>query len=108
MDGNKELEADAQLCINSPYGKWGYNPYKQRVIYSNINRQVLTLRVWSIKILNENVALASVQESNEYTEHAKSNVYISIFVNVYAHLKLYKEELEPLSHLLIWIMYNVV
>ena len=29
-DGNKGLEAIAKLCINSPYGKWGYNPSKAK------------------------------------------------------------------------------
>ena len=26
QEGNKGMEAIAKLCINSPYGKWGYNP----------------------------------------------------------------------------------
>ena len=30
VDGNKGLEAIAKLCINSPYGKWGYNPSKAK------------------------------------------------------------------------------
>ena len=38
----------------------------------------------SIGIINGDVAMASVQENNEYTEHHKSNVYISIFVTAYA------------------------
>ena len=34
----------------------------------------------SSNILNNNVALTSVQDSNKYTEHFKSNLYIPTFV----------------------------
>ena len=30
VESNKGLEAIAKLCINSPYGKWGYNPSKAK------------------------------------------------------------------------------
>ena len=46
----------------------------------------------SINILNKDVALASVQESNKYTEHSNSNVHI-----------LYKEAMEPLGHIALYL-----
>ena len=65
----------------------GYNPSKA------IGSCIVTARdefsrylfgIWnkvSVNILSQDVALASVQETNEYTEHAKSNVYISTLVS---------------------------
>ena len=47
----------------------------------------------SIKSINVDVSMASVQENNEYTEYEKPNMYISTFVTAYARLKLYEDEL---------------
>jgi hypothetical protein len=38
-----------------------------------------------------------VGDKDAYTEHVKSNVYISAFITAYARLKLYEEALEPLG-----------
>jgi len=108
VDGNKGLEAIAKLCINSPYGKWGYNPSKakgSRIVTETDEFARYMFGIWnevSINIINKDVALASVQETNEYTEHGKSNVYISTFVTAYARLKLYEEAMEPLGKLVLY------
>ena len=56
----------------------------------------------SVNILGQDVALAFVHKTNEYTEHAKSNVYISTFVTAYVRLKLYEEAMGPLSRLVLY------
>ena len=112
VDGNKGLEAIAKLCINSPYGKWGYNPSKakgSRIVTETDEFSRYMFGIWnevSINILNKDIALASVQETNEYTEHSKSNVYISTFVTAYARLKLYEEAMEPLGKLVLYFRYR--
>ena len=50
----------------------------------------------TLDIINEEVAIARVNESNDMTEHVKSNVYISAFITWYSRLKLY-ELLERLQ-----------
>ena len=108
QEGNKGLEAIAKLCINSPYGKWGYNPSKakgSRIVTETDDFFKYLCGAWnevSINIINDDVAMASVQENNEYTEHEKSNVYISIFVTAYARLKLYEDALEALGRRVIY------
>ena len=57
----------------------------------------------SIKSINVEVSMASVQENNEYTEYEKPNMYISTFVTAYARLKLYEDELEALDRRVIYI-----
>jgi hypothetical protein len=102
-DGNKGREAIAKMCINGPTGKWGYNAAKQkgtRIVTKTDEFFEYFFGSWnhvSINVINTEVALASVEENDEYTEHAKSNVYISAFITGYSRLKLYNEALEPLS-----------
>ena len=57
----------------------------------------------SIKSINVDVSMASVQDNNEYTEYEKPNMYISTFVTAYARLKLYEDELEALDRRVIYI-----
>ena len=44
----------------------------------------------TIDIINEEVALAFVNETNDMTEQIKSNAYISAFLTGYLRLKLYE------------------
>ena len=108
MNGNKGLEAIAKLCINSPYGKWSYNPTKakgSRIVTEPDDFFWYLCGAWnkvSINIINEDVAMAAVQQNNEYTEHEKSNMYISVFVTAYARMKLYEDALEPLGRCVLY------
>ena len=51
----------------------------------------------TLNIINDDVAIAAVAENDEFTEHAKSNVYISAFITAYSRHKLYEEALHPLG-----------
>jgi G:T-mismatch repair DNA endonuclease (very short patch repair protein) len=101
-EGNKGLKQVAKLCLNSFYGKFGFNIEKQH--QTKVVRSLQQL--WSLmnscytrcstNIINDGVAIASYNAYDEYTEHEKSNVYIAAFVTTYARLKLY-EALEFLN-----------
>ena len=100
--GNKGLEAIAKMCINGPAGKWGFNPAKQkavRIVTETAEFFKYLCGVFeecTLDIINEEVAIARVNETNDMTEHVKSNVYISAFITGYSRLKLY-ELLEQLQ-----------
>ena len=51
----------------------------------------------NINFITDDCAAMSVGENTIYTEHAKSNVYISAFITGYARLKLFDEALDPLQ-----------
>ena len=105
---NKGREAIAKMCINGPTGKWGFNPAKQkgsRIITQTDEFFKYFWGAWdhvSLSLIDDNVCLASVEESDEYTEHRRSNVYISAFITGYSRLKLYNEALEPLDRLVLY------
>ena len=42
----------------------------------------------SLTLITDDVALATVCENDEFTEHTRSNVYISAFITCYSRLKL--------------------
>ena len=69
LNGNKGLEAIAKLCINSPYGKWSYNPTKakgSRIVTEPDDFFWYLCGAWnkvSINIINEDVAMAAVQKN---------------------------------------------
>ena len=48
------------------------------------------LKEVTLGIINEEVASARVNETNNMTEHAKSNVYIFDFITGYSRLKVYE------------------
>ena len=102
-EGNKGLEAIAKLCINGPTGKWGFNPEKQkstRLVTECDEFYSYLCGSWErvdINIITDDCAAMSVGENTIYTEHAKSNVYISAFITGYARLKLFDEALDPLQ-----------
>lgn len=100
-EGNKGRAELAKLMINSPTGKWGFNPGKQRSTRLVDNHQDFfkyLLGVYtrcSIDIFNEYVALVNVQENDELSTHGKSNVYIAAYITAYSREKLYREALIP-------------
>ena len=51
-----------------------------------------------LNIVNEEVAYESLSENDEFTEHAKSNVYIASFITAYSRVKLYTEAIFPLGN----------
>ena len=69
LNGNKGLEAIAKLCINSPYGKWSYNPTKakgSRIVTEPDDFFWYFCGAWnkvSINIINKDVAMAAVQQN---------------------------------------------
>jgi hypothetical protein len=91
------------MCINAPTGKWGYNPEKAkstRIVCDPAEFYRYLVGRWekvSVNMINQEVCLVNCEEFDEYTEHGKSNVYISAFITGYARLKLYEEALEPLG-----------
>ena len=102
-EGNKGLEAIAKMCINGPTGKWGFNPSKAkatRLVTETDEFFKYLCGTWeevTLNIINDDVAIAAVAENDEFTEHAKSNVYISAFITAYSRHKLYEEALHPLG-----------
>ena len=84
------------MCSNGPTGKWGFNPAKQKpvqIVQEAADFFKYLCGVWdeaTMDIINEEVALTRVNETNHMTEHNKSNVYISAFITGYLYLKLYK------------------
>ena len=50
-----------------------------------------------MNIINNNAAVASIPDQDEYTLHCASNVYIASFITSYARVKLYKDALLPLG-----------
>jgi G:T-mismatch repair DNA endonuclease (very short patch repair protein) len=103
LDGNKGLETIAKMCINSPTGKWGFNPSKQKrnelvtdgdtfFRYLCGDYEHLTMA-----LVNNDVCLATIQENDTMTEHDKSNVYISAYITAYARCKLIDDVFVPLN-----------
>ena len=102
QDGNAGLKSVAKLCLNSFYGKFGFNIEKQHK--TKIVRDAQEM--WNIMnsrytrcstaVINEAVAISSFNPYDQYTEYAKANVYIAAYVTAYARLKLY-EVLEILQ-----------
>ena len=102
QDNNAGLKTIAKLCLNSMYGKFGYNIENQNKIEIVTKRS----RLWEMMtgkytradfdIINDNVCVAKLQVNDRYSEHYKSNVYIATYVTAYACLKLY-EALELLG-----------
>lgn len=101
-DKNPGMKQVAKLCLNSFYGKFGFNIENQnstRIIRSH-------KQLWSIvhgsytkatvDVINDKVAVGTFHINDEYTTHQKSNVYIAAYVTAYARLKLY-EALELLQ-----------
>lgn len=103
LAGNKGREAIAKMCINGPTGKWGYNPSKERACkVIRDSAELFSLFIGSYEKLNMNfingdVCMVKSEESSEYTEHSRSNVYISAFITAYSRDKLYAEALQPLN-----------
>jgi DNA polymerase elongation subunit (family B) len=102
QENNKGLKQVAKLCLNSFYGKFGFNIMNQS--HTSIIRTHQQL--WKIlkgsytrataEVINDAVAIANFHNNDEYTIHQKSNVYIAAYVTAYARLKLY-EALEILQ-----------
>ena len=107
-EGNKGLEAIAKMCINGPTGKWGFNPEKQkgtRLVTECEEFYRYLCGSWehvNVNVITDEAATVSVHENSEFTEHQRSNVYISAFITAYARLKLFNEALDPLKHLVLY------
>ena len=99
---NPGLKQVAKLCLNSFYGKFGFNVENQsntkiirshkqlwNIVHGSYNRA-------TVDVINDMVAIGNFHINDEYTTHQKSNVYIAAFVTAYARLKLY-EALEILQ-----------
>ena len=101
-DKNPGLKQVAKLCLNSFYGKFGFNIENQsntKIIRSH--KQLWNIVHGSFKratadVINDKVAIGNFHINDEYTTHQKSNVYIAAYVTAYARLKLY-EALEILQ-----------
>ena len=101
-DKNPGLKQVAKLCLNSFYGKFGFNVENQsntKIIRSH--KQLWNIVHGSFKratadVINNSVAIGTFHSNDEYTTHQKSNVYIAAYVTAYARLKLY-EALEILQ-----------
>jgi hypothetical protein len=102
QEKNPGMKQVAKLCLNSFYGKFGFNIENQnstKIIRSH-------KQLWSIvngsytrstvDVINNHVAVGTFHLDDEYTTHQKSNVYIAAYVTAYARLKLY-EALEILQ-----------
>ena len=79
------------MCINGPTGKWGFNPGKQkgtRIVRETADfyRYLCGWSEVSLTLITDDVALATVSENDEFTEHTRSNVYISAFITCYSRL----------------------
>ena len=55
-----------------------------------------------INIITDGAATVQVEDNNAFTEHSKSNVYISAFITAYSRLKLYHEALDKLKSLVLY------
>ena len=99
---NPGMKQVAKLCLNSFYGKFGFNIENQNstkiirshkqlwsIIHGSYNRA-------TVDVINDKVAVGTFHINDEYTTHQKSNVYIAAYVTAYARLKLY-EALELLQ-----------
>jgi hypothetical protein len=101
-EGNSGLKSLAKMCINAPTGKWGENPANYQT-NEFIESAEDFLKCWlapqemDITIINQNTALVSKKDHDEYSQYKKGNVYISTFITAYARLKLYEDALEPLQ-----------
>jgi hypothetical protein len=102
QDKNPGLKQVAKLCLNSFYGKFGFNVMNQdctkiirnqKQLWSVINS---SYKRSNVDVINNAVAVATFHVNDEYTTHQKSNVYIAAYVTAYARLKLY-EALEILQ-----------
>ena len=83
LDGNKELEAIAKVCINIWTGKWGFNPSKQKgtcIVEETADFYQNLCGSWSevsLNLITDDVAIALTTVSeNDELEHACLNVYI--------------------------------
>ena len=52
--------------------------------------------------MTDEAATVSVEDNTPYTEHNRSNVYISAFITGYLQLKLFDEALDPLQQLVLY------
>ena len=108
QEGNKGLEAIAKMCINGPTGKWGFNPEKQkgtRLVTECDEFYNYLCGSWdkvNINVITDEAATVTVEENSPFTEHMRSNVYISAFITSYARLKLYDEALDPLKNMVLY------
>ena len=99
--GNKGLAEVAKLLINSPTGKWGFNMSKQhstKLIKNTAQFYHYLLGEYtraSINIINQDVALVTVPDHDQFAEFKGANVYIAAFITAYARVKLYREALVP-------------
>lgn len=95
-ENNPGLKNIAKLCLNSFYGKFGFNISKQhqtKIIRDNKEAWRLLSGKYTrceINLVNKGVMIASFNPFDEYTEHEKSNVYMAAFVTTAARLTLYK------------------
>ena len=62
-----------------------------------------TYERWSMNIINNNAAVASIPDQDEYTPHIASNVCIAVFITAYARVKLYKDALLPLGEKVVYM-----
>lgn len=96
MEGNTGLKNIAKLCLNSFYGKFGFNIGKQhqtKIIREYKDAWRLMNGKYTrceVNIINQGVMIASFNPYDEYTEHEKSNVYTAATVTAAARLTLYK------------------
>ena len=94
--------------MNGPTGKWGFNPEKQkgtRLVTECDEFYRYLCGSWEhvyVNVITDETATICVQENSEFTEHSRSNVYISAFITSYARLELYDEALDPLKHLVLY------
>ena len=102
QDKNPGLKQVAKLCLNSFYGKFGFNVENQDATKIIRNRNQLwnvinsSYKRSNVDVINNAVAIATYHINDEYSVHTKSNVYIAAYVTAYARLKLY-EALEILQ-----------
>mmetsp|Transcript_12651 Transcript_12651/g.16301 ORF Transcript_12651/g.16301 Transcript_12651/m.16301 type:complete len:1243 (-) Transcript_12651:1394-5122(-) len=105
---NTGLASVAKLCLNSMYGKFGFNPSKQKTTKMVYDADELFKYMFGeydevlLNVVNEDVAYVSMSENDEYTEHNKSNVYVAAFITAYARLKLYNDTIEPLGRYVLY------
>ena len=56
-----------------------------------------------MNIINNNAALASIPDKDEWTPHTASNVYIATFITGWARVKLYEDALLPLQQKVVYM-----
>jgi len=106
---NPGLAQLAKLMINSPTGKWGFNPSKQKsskIITSHAEFFEYLLGDYTdveLNIINNDCCLANFNDKDEYTEHKTSNVYIAAYITGYSRMKLYEEALQPLGRRVLYM-----